>query len=91
MRSPVGKDEEKRKQLLEEAIAHNWSLSQMKERIKANEKASLAQEEDSSPQLPDRLKDTYQRIKKRRLWENPKKRKQLETLLVKLKALLGDA
>jgi ParB family chromosome partitioning protein len=85
------KDEEKRQQLLQEALAHNWSLSQIKERIKALDQASLVQEEAPSPQLPNRLKDTYQRIKKRRLWEDPKKRKQLETLLTKLEALLGDA
>ncbi|MBL1203714.1 MAG: chromosome partitioning protein ParB, partial [Nostoc sp. GBBB01] len=41
-------------------------------------------------QIPDRLKDITQRIKKRQLWKEPRKQKQLVNLINKLEALLGD-
>jgi len=42
-----------------------------------------------TPEIPDRLKAVYQQVKKNRLWEDKKKRKQLETLLNKLENLIG--
>ena len=80
------KDEELRAVLLAEAISQQLSLSQIKERIKELQPASLPQ----SQEIPDRLKAAYQQVKKNRIWEDKKKRRQLETLLKKLEALIGQ-
>ncbi|GAB1544238.1 hypothetical protein NUACC21_69140 [Scytonema sp. NUACC21] len=83
------KDDELRKQLLSEAITNNWSLSQIKEQIIAY--SSFETPSTKTPnQIPERLKDITQRIKKRQLWKEPRKQKQLVNLLNKLEALLGD-
>ncbi|MEN9567108.1 MAG: hypothetical protein RLZZ69_2304, partial [Cyanobacteriota bacterium] len=80
------KDESARTALLAEAISKELSLSQIKERIKQLQPTSPSQ-----PQaIPERLKAAYQNIKKNRIWEDRKKRKQLETLLNKLEALIGQ-
>jgi ParB family transcriptional regulator, chromosome partitioning protein len=83
------KDEELRKKLLSEAIANDWSLSQIKEQIIASTSADPPSSKTAS-QIPERLKDITQRIKKRQLWKEPAKQKQLVNLINKLEALLGD-
>jgi ParB family chromosome partitioning protein len=80
------KDEESRTALLAEAIDQRLSLSQIKERIKELQPASVSQ----AKEIPDRLKAAYQQVKQNRIWEDHKKRKQLETLLNKLEALIGQ-
>jgi ParB family transcriptional regulator, chromosome partitioning protein len=80
------KDAELRAILLSEAIEKQLSLSQIKERIKELQPANKTQ----SQEIPDRLKVAYQQVKKNRLWEDRKKRRQLETLLNKLEALIGQ-
>lgn len=84
------KDEELRKQLLSQAIANDWSLSQIKEQIIASTPSEAASSSETPNQIPKQLKDITQRIKKRQLWKEPKKQKQLINLLNKLEALLGD-
>ncbi|BBD63463.1 ParB-like partition protein (plasmid) [Nostoc sp. HK-01] len=84
------KDEELRKQLLSEAITNDWSLSQIKEQIIANTSSEPPPSTKTRNQIPERLKDITQRIKKRQLWKEPRKQKQLVNLLNKLEALLGD-
>jgi ParB family chromosome partitioning protein len=84
------KDEEVRKQLLSQAIANDWSLSQIKEQIIANTPDEPSASSKTPNQIPERLKDITQRIKKRQLWKEPRKEKQLVNLLNKLEALLGD-
>ena len=79
------KDEEPRTALLAEAIDKELSLSQIKERIKSLQSASP----ERVPEIPDRLKAVYQQVKKTRIWEDKKKRRQLETLLNKLENLIG--
>ena len=79
------KDEEPRTALLTEAIEQQLSLSQIKERIKSLQTASPLR----PPEIPDRLKAVYQQVKKNRIWEDKKKRRQLETLLNKLENLIG--
>jgi ParB family chromosome partitioning protein len=83
------KDEELRQEILSRAIANDWSLSQIKEQIIANT-SSEPPSSKTPNQIPERLKDITQRIKKRQLWKEPRKQKQLENLLNKLEALLGD-
>ncbi|MCC2696020.1 ParB/RepB/Spo0J family partition protein [Nodularia sp. LEGE 04288] len=84
------KDDELRKQLLSEAIAKDWSLSQIKEQIPASTSAESPDSSKASNQIPEQLKNITQRIKKRQLWKEPRKQKQLVNLLNKLEALLGD-
>ena len=79
-------DESARTDLLFEATEQQLSLSQIKERIKSMQPASPLQ----APEIPDRLKAVYQQVKKNRIWEDPKKRRQLETLLNKLENLIGQ-
>jgi ParB family chromosome partitioning protein len=80
------KDESARTDLLAEAIDQQLSLSQIKERIKSLQSASPKR----VPEIPDRLKAVYQQVKKNRIWEDQKKRRQLETLLNKLENLIGQ-
>ncbi len=80
------KDEVQRAALLAEAIDKQLSLSQIKERIKELQSASPSQPKE----IPDRLKAAYQQVKKTRIWEDKKKRRQLETLLNKLEALISQ-
>jgi ParB family chromosome partitioning protein len=78
------KDPELRKALLEEALAFDLSLSQIKERIKA----STSQPEPTS--LEAKAKDTIRRFHKAKLWQNPAKKKKFERLLEKMEALLAE-
>ena len=80
------KDESARTVLLAEAIDQQLSLSQIKERIKSLQSGSP----DQAPEIPNRLKAVYQQVKKNRIWEDKKKRRQLETLLNKLENLIGQ-
>ena len=84
------KDDEVRQELLSRAIANDWSLSQIKEQIITNTPDEPTPSSKASNQIPERLKDITQRIKKRQLWKEPRKQKQLVNLLNKLEALLGD-
>ncbi len=84
------KDEELRQELLSRAIASDWSLSQIKEQIIANTPDEPSPSSKTPNQIPERLKVITQRIKKRQLWKEPRKQKQLVNLLNKLEALLGD-
>ena len=77
------KDEAERKALLEDAIASSLSLSQIKERVKA------AQPPAEPPPLATRMATTYQLAKKLHVWDDPKKRKKLESLLSQIEGLLS--
>ena len=80
------KDDSQRAAILSEAIEQQLSLSQIKEKVRLLQ--STPQAEGS--ELPDRLKVAYQKIKKTRIWQDPKKCKQIETLLTKLEVLLEE-
>jgi ParB family transcriptional regulator, chromosome partitioning protein len=77
------KDEAERKALLEDAIANSLSLTQIKDRVKA------AQPPAEPPPLATRMTTTYQLAKKQKVWDDPKKRKKLESLLNQIEALLS--
>lgn len=79
------KDTSTRQQLLGEAIEQNLSLNQIKERIKALQ----VDPQPQPPDIPERMKRMSQVMQKTRVWEDPKKRKQLEDLLTKLENLMG--
>lgn len=81
------KDEGQRQSLLEQAIAQDLSLSQIKEKI-AEVKMAKAQVVDSVPNLRQRFDQTYRQVKKSPIWDDPKKQKKLEKLLSELKLLV---
>ena len=82
------KNEEVRNQLLDEAVTGNLSLSQIKQRAKELipiEQQKVA-EQDVSPQK--RLSNIGKKMKQ--VWDDPKKRKKLESLLVQIEKVLGE-
>ncbi|MGB3203491.1 MAG: ParB/RepB/Spo0J family partition protein [Crinalium sp.] len=84
------KDEQQRQQLLEATVSNNWSLSQIKEQVKQQTPPSQIPSSQPTSQLPERLKVAYQKLKKTRLWEDPNKEQQIDTLLTQLEALLEN-
>ncbi len=77
------KDETARTELLENAIANSLSLSQIRELIKELKPAKQQE------QLKTRFDTTYKQVKKsKQLWQDPKKRKKLESLLSQLEKLI---
>ena len=71
------KDNDQCKELLQEVIEQNLSLSQIKERIK---QINLPDNDDSS-NLKFRFSKIYTKAKKSKVWDDPKKQKQLEKLV----------
>jgi ParB family chromosome partitioning protein len=85
------KDEEARGELLEEVIAQNLSLTQI--RAKINELMTKVQEGSSLIQItPQReMSDIYQRLKKSEVWKkDPKRWKKVQGLLKKIESLLEE-
>ncbi|KOP24596.1 chromosome partitioning protein ParB [Hapalosiphon sp. MRB220] len=78
------KDEDTRKQLLEDAISYNFSLNEIKRKIKEISQQSKSE----SPSLKDQVDDTFQRFKKAKVWDDPKKKAKVEKLLAQLEALM---
>lgn len=83
------KDDEQRCEILEEAIANDLSLSDIKERI-ANLKVSQAKINNSSPSLKDQFNDVLRLARQSKVWNDPKKQKKLEKLLTNFRALVSD-
>jgi ParB family transcriptional regulator, chromosome partitioning protein len=83
-------DESRRIQLLEDAIAYNLSLSEIKRKIQEIEQQSKSElpSQTESASIKDRVDDTFQRFKKSQVWDNPKKKSQVEKLLAQLEALM---
>ncbi|KOP26566.1 chromosome partitioning protein ParB, partial [Hapalosiphon sp. MRB220] len=79
-------DSETRKQLLEDAIAYNFSLNEIKRKIKEISQ----QPESESPSLKDQADNTFRRLKKSNVWDDPKKKAKVEKLLAQLEALMTD-
>ncbi|PSB35631.1 ParB/RepB/Spo0J family partition protein [Stenomitos frigidus] len=78
------KDETQRQVLLQSAIKEDLSLSQIRERIKA-----LQPEADkTSPKAT--VESLSRRVIQAKLWEDPKKWKQAQALLIKLEALISE-
>ncbi len=78
------KDQQKRQSLLEEAITADLSVSEIRERVKALQPAT----DSESPQA--KIQTITRRITQSKVWENPKKWKQVQTLLKRLEALVTD-
>ncbi|MBF2009492.1 MAG: ParB/RepB/Spo0J family partition protein [Chlorogloeopsis fritschii C42_A2020_084] len=78
----VSSDSERIK-LLEAAIEHSLSLSQIREQVKALQPPS------ESGDLQKLLDKTYKQVKKSKLWSNPDKQEKLKSLLAELQGLLS--
>ncbi|HEY9653757.1 MAG TPA: ParB/RepB/Spo0J family partition protein [Coleofasciculaceae cyanobacterium] len=76
------KDEAERTALLSDAISSSLSLSQIRERVK------VAQPPTEPPPLASRIEAISKLVKKHQLWDDPKKRRKLETLLAKIEELI---
>ena len=80
------KDGEKRSYLLKIAINENLSLVEIQSRIKD---AFNQEQTDSRPSLKNQYKELSKKLNSSKVWDNPKKRKELEKLLNQIKVLLG--
>jgi ParB family transcriptional regulator, chromosome partitioning protein len=79
------KDEQQRKNILEEAVTQNLSLVQIKEKIKTTKS------EEKSPSPSTQVKTITSRLNRSKLWEkNPKKWKQVQNWLEKIENLLEE-
>jgi ParB family transcriptional regulator, chromosome partitioning protein len=77
------KDEQQRKNILEEAVIQNLSLVQIKEKIKTTKS------DDKSPSPSTQVKTITSHLNRSKLWEkNPKKWKQVQSWLEKIENLL---
>jgi ParB family chromosome partitioning protein len=83
------KDEAQRHKLLKDAIAQELSLSKIKEQIAAINAANTDLEVEPLP-LKKRFDSAYQRVKKSKVWDDPKKQRQVEKLLAQLEALVQE-
>lgn len=81
------KEQSERQVLLEAAIALDLSLNEIKERIKRLQDAKRSLQEEQPPSLKSRMDIAYAKIKKSKIWDDPKKKRQLEKLLAQLEAL----
>lgn len=82
------RDEGQRQELLEESIAQNLSLSQIKARIVAIN--SVKDAIVTEPSLKDLMTNTFTAMKKSKVWDNPKKTKKLAKLLAEIETLIRD-
>ncbi|MBL1179067.1 ParB/RepB/Spo0J family partition protein [Pantanalinema sp. GBBB05] len=78
------KGDHQRQALLQATIQENFSLSQIRERIKAMQPKL----DTTSPKAA--VDSLYRRVIKAKLWEDPKKWKQAQALLEKLEALVPE-
>ncbi|MBL1203520.1 MAG: ParB/RepB/Spo0J family partition protein [Nostoc sp. GBBB01] len=77
---------DERVEFLEQAIANNWSLSEIRQRI-SEKKAAASTENTSSNNYKERFTTATTKLRKSRIWSDPKKRKQIEKLLAQLETL----
>lgn len=81
------KEPAQREELLETAIAGGWSLSQIKDQVRQLKQQATSA---STPTMKDRMTETYRRLSRSRVWDDPKKSKRLEQLLTQLDKLMED-
>ena len=82
------KDEDQRKNLLEDAIAQDFSLIQIKERVDSLKSNTAAADR---PPLKSQIDDVLKLAKRSKVWDDPKKQKKLEKVLADLRLLVSDA
>jgi ParB family chromosome partitioning protein len=79
-------DLDERVAFVEQAITNNWSLSEIKQRI-SEKKTRPSNPNTESNNYKERFTTATTKLKKSRIWSDPKKRKQIEKLLSQLEAL----
>ena len=84
------KETKQRKELLQEAIANGLSLTEIKSRIRNLKADTEEQNSKGSATLKKRIEDAYTRVKKSKILDDPKKKRQAEKLLSTLEKLLSD-
>jgi ParB family chromosome partitioning protein len=84
------KDEVQRKTLLDEAIAQDLSLTQIKERIASLKSIETETALKSHQPLRSRIDTALRLVKRSKALDDPKKHKRLEKLLSQLEALVAD-
>lgn len=83
------KDQSQRQVLLEEAISQDLSLTQIKEKVSAIKPAN-DDTDNQPPTLKQLVDQAYRQLRKSKLWDNPKKKRKLEKLLLELNSLLAN-
>jgi len=81
---------QQRRDMLEQAIAGNWSLAHLKAMIKAlppDGGPLLEPDPSAPPSLQQRFDQAYRQVKQSKVWADPKKRKQVERLVTLLESL----
>ncbi|MBW4662409.1 MAG: ParB/RepB/Spo0J family partition protein [Drouetiella hepatica Uher 2000/2452] len=80
------KNEQYQQTLLEHAISEGLSLSEIKQRVKTLQQP-LRLETESLP-LKQKIEDVLQRFRKAKVWDDPKKQRQVEKLLAQIESLM---
>ncbi len=81
-------DQEYRKELLNKAITNDLSLSEIKKQIKEfQQQIELELKVESLP-LIKRVDNAYKRLKGTKVWNDPKKQKQIQKLLAQIESLI---
>lgn len=80
------KDTSERVAFLEQALAQNWSLSEIRQRI-LEKKSPDSTPNTESNDYKERFTAATTKLRKSRIWSDPKKRKQIEKLLAQLETL----
>ena len=81
-------DSQQRTELLQDAIAQNWSLRQIKDRMRELEQAS--KEDTSAQSLRQEFKQVYQQLQRSQCWQDDEKRDQLQELMAQMRSLLEN-
>ena len=84
------KDDQRRHQLLTEALLQDLSLAQIKAEI-AGLKAAKGNTEAVDSSLKGQIDDVLRLAKRSQVWTDPKKQRRLEKLLAELKTLVNEA
>jgi ParB family transcriptional regulator, chromosome partitioning protein len=78
-------DKDERTAFLEQAIAQNWSLSEIKQYISENKAPNTEKTEPNN--YKERFTAATTKLRKSPIWSDPSKRKQVEKLLLQLETL----
>ncbi|MEA5569366.1 ParB/RepB/Spo0J family partition protein [Anabaena sp. UHCC 0399] len=84
------KDESLRASLLYDTLQNDLSLNQIKERLTVIQQETTGTSEKKSPNIKKQIDEAYTKVKKSKVWNNPKKQKRLQKLLVELEALIVE-
>lgn len=82
-------DSSERVAFLEQAIAQNWSLSEIRQRISEKKSPSSTPNTESN-NYKERFTTATTKLRKSRIWSDPKKRKQIEKLLAQLETMTKE-